>query len=202
MGKTIEALLVASELRVRGLASRILVLAPPGVVEHWCEELDRKFALPWTLARPGKVPRNGDGDGSARRGDQPIVVASIAAARRDPLRSEIAGTSWDLVIADEAHRLRNPQSASGRLARSLRARYLLLLTATPVSNRLSDVFNLVALVQPGYLGTAQEFRSASSRDVVGLRVAHRESSMTSMLRRGAPGRNLSTVVLVRVSAGF
>lgn len=190
MGKTIEALLVASELRLRGLASRILVLAPPGVVQQWGEELDRKFALPWRVAKPGESLGSTDGNGPVLRRDQPIIVASIAAARRDPLRTEISREAWDLVIADEAHRLRNPQSASGRLARALRTRYLLLLTATPVSNRLSDVFKLVTLVQPGYLGTAQEFRSVSGRDITGLRtrlrgimVRHRRSEVALDLPR-------------------
>ena len=49
----------------------------------------------------------------------------------------------DLVIVDEAHRVRNPRTASGRLARSLRTRYLLLLSANPVENRLEDLFELV-----------------------------------------------------------
>src|ERR1700720_3040724 len=48
LGKTIEAGLVMSELRLRGLAARVLVLCPVGLVEQWQEELDRKFALPST----------------------------------------------------------------------------------------------------------------------------------------------------------
>ena len=62
------------------------------------------------------------------------------------------------MIIDEAHRVRSPRSASGRLARELRSRHLLLLTATPVENRLDDLFQLVSLVAPGLLGTAAEFR--------------------------------------------
>ena len=67
--------------------------------------------------------------------------------------------SWDLVIADEAHRLKNARSASARLVRGLRARYMLLLTATPIENRLADLFALVSLVRPGLLGAAAEFRA-------------------------------------------
>ena len=56
LGKTIEAGLVLSELRMRGLADRALVVTPAGLVGQWCEELERKFALPTTVAaRGGKV---------------------------------------------------------------------------------------------------------------------------------------------------
>jgi SNF2 family DNA or RNA helicase len=56
-------------------------------------------------------------------------------------------------------RLRNPRSASGKLASKLSARYLLMLTATPVENRLSDLYQLVNLVAPGLLGTPAQFRA-------------------------------------------
>lgn len=69
------------------------------------------------------------------------------------MRAKLTAPTWDLVIADEAHRLKNARSASARLARSLRSRYMLLLTATPIENRLSDLFSLVSLVRPGLLGS-------------------------------------------------
>ncbi|MGQ0774470.1 MAG: SNF2-related protein, partial [Pseudonocardiales bacterium] len=106
LGKTIEAGLVLAELRQRGLADKTLVVAPAGLVGQWQEELDRKFLL------PSVVPRAGTWERSA---DRPVVVASLAAARRDPLRSALAEERWDLVVVDEAHRVRNPRNASGRL---------------------------------------------------------------------------------------
>jgi SNF2 family DNA or RNA helicase len=190
LGKTIEAGIVLSELRLRGLAARVLVLAPAGLVGQWCEELERKFALPCVVAdRRFEAPSD--------REVAPIVVASLASARRDALSAELTGASWDLVIADEAHRLKNGRSASARLARSLRARYMLLLTATPIENRLSDLFALVSLVRPGLLGSAAEFRArhgrgdgAAVRNVAALQLAlrelmvrHRRSEITEMLPR-------------------
>lgn len=160
LGKTIEAALVLSELRARGLARRALIVTPAGLVGQWQEELDRKFALPShvvTGSSSGDV-ESGGASGIGAGGDHPVVLASLAAARRDPLRSVLVGRDWDVVIVDEAHRVRNPRSASGRLARELRSRQLLLLTATPVENRLDDIFQLVSLVAPGLLGTAAEFR--------------------------------------------
>lgn len=173
LGKTIEAGLVLAELRLRGLADRALVVCPAGLVHQWREELDHKFAL------PSVVPSGGALEGLA---DRPVVIASLSAARRDPLGSALRAEPWDVVIIDEAHRVRSPRTASGRLARALRARYLLLLTATPVENRLDELFALVSLVAPGLLGTAQEFRArhgggadpVAARDVPTLQARMRE----------------------------
>ena len=198
LGKTIEAGLVLSELRMRGLADRVLVITPAGLVDQWREELERKFGLPTTIAARGGWE---DGD------DRPVVLASLAAARRDPLRSAVLDQRWDAVIVDEAHRLRNPTSASGTLARALRTRYLLLLTATPVENRLQDLYELVNLVAPGLLGTTAQFRRTHGtaatevgalRNVAALRertrqimVRHRRSEVAVLL----PQRLAETVIV-------
>lgn len=82
LGKTIEAGLILSELRLRGLADRTLVLTPAGLVEQWRDELERKFGLPTAIL----TGRSGVPDG---RGGGPVLLASLAAARRDPLKSEL-----------------------------------------------------------------------------------------------------------------
>lgn len=192
LGKTIEAGLVLSELRLRGQADRVLILVPTGLVEQWAEELDRKFGLPFLAYGSAAWAQAGPSP------EAPILIVPLAAARRAPLRDTLAATVWDLVIADEAHRLKNPQTASARLVKSLRCRRLLLLTATPVENRLEDLFNLVNLVRPGHLGTMQQFRARygpsrsgePARDIAGLQaqmrqlmVRHRRSEVALMLPR-------------------
>src|SRR5205823_7187836 len=152
LGKTIEAGLILSELRLRGLADRTLVITPAGLVEQWRDELERKFGLP-TAILSGKDPV------PDARGNQPVLLASLAAARRDPLKTGLTGAGWDLVIADEAHRLRSARSASGKLVRALTTRFLLLLTATPVENRMQDLYEMISLVAPGLLGTPAQFRA-------------------------------------------
>jgi SNF2 family DNA or RNA helicase len=204
LGKTIEAGLVLSELRMRGMADRTLVITPAGLVEQWREELEHKFALPTAVVggRDTVAGLNGL--------DRPVLLASLATARRDPVRSELTRDAWDLVIVDEAHRLRTPRSASGKLARELTARFLLLLTATPVENKLVDLYELVSLVAPGLLGTPAQFRSrhagtgdglATPRNIAELRarsrevmVRHRRSEVALMLPR-----RLAETVLVTPS---
>ncbi|MDI3314372.1 MAG: DEAD/DEAH box helicase [Mycobacterium sp.] len=200
LGKTIEAGLVLSELRMRGLADHALVIAPAGLVDQWRDELERKFGLPTTIAQSGSAPAHEAGT------PHPVVIASLAAARRAPLLGRLTGANWDLVIFDEAHRLRNPRSASGRLGRGLRTRYLLMLTATPVENQLSDLYQLVSLVAPGLLGTPAQFRAkhgaasvesrprnldelrARTREVM---VRHRRSEVAVML----PARLAETILV-------
>ncbi len=198
LGKTIEAGLILAELRLRGLADRTLVITPAGLVTQWQEELERKFGVPTVLAgREADPPGRGPLTGSV---DRPVAVASLAAARRDPLKSALTRDQWDLIIVDEAHRVRAPRSASGKLIRELRSRHLLLLTATPVENRLQDLYEMVSLVAPGLLGTATQFRAAHGagsaapgqepRNVAALRkrtaevmVRHRRSEVSVLLPR-------------------
>ena len=197
LGKTIEALLVLSELRLRGLAEQVLLLVPAGLVGQWQEELDRKFGVE---ARVASTARD-------VAGEHPVLLASIASARRAPLRDAITAHRWDLVIVDEAHRARNPQSASGRLVRSLETRNLLLLTATPVENRLDDLFHLVNVVRPGHLGSVKEFRarhgSGSRADAVrearqlqtrmrDVMIRHRRSDVEVMLPARLAGTQMVT----------
>ncbi len=167
LGKTIEAGLILAELRLRGLAGRTLVITPAGLVAQWQEELERKFGVPTTI--PGQDV------------DRGVLVASLAAARRDPLKSQLTADPWDLIIVDEAHRVRAPRSASGQLIRQLRSRYLLLLTATPVENRLQDLYEMVSLVAPGLLGTAAQFRAAHG--TAPLTMPGKEPRNTAALRK-------------------
>ncbi len=198
LGKTIEAGLVLSELRLRGLARSVLVVCPPGLVAQWREELERKFGLATYLVgsdRPGSPAI--DSNPAVAASIPPVSIVSLALARRSPTRDRLVGHHWDLVVVDEAHRVKSSSTASSRLVRDLRSRHLLLLTATPVENRLSDLFNLASLVAPGVLGTAKQFRArhgadttAAPRDLTALRarvgevmIRHRRSQVALMLPR-------------------
>ena len=215
LGKTIEAGIVITELRQRGFAPNVLVLAPTGLVGQWGEELERKFGCPTVVASregwrtaavvlEGSLPLDTPIDSSLSAEPEAVVIASLATARRDPLRSRLSSLDWDLVVVDEAHRIRNPRTASSLLVRSLRSRYLLLLTATPVENRLDDLFQLVSLVRPGHLGTAADFRrrygvterdprpttegsDADAKSRSSLRSAAARAEATSELRRSLSG---------------
>jgi len=187
LGKTIEAGIVLSELRLRGLARRVLVLAPTGLVDQWGEEFERKFSIPTVVATsetwtPAEMASTSIED--------PVILASLATARRLPLRDLLTEVDWDLVVVDEAHRVRNPRTASSKLVRALRVRFMLLLTATPVENRIDDLYHLVSLVRPGHLGTITDFRrrhgaSSDRQEEVGHRATEGTPSVAALgeLRR-------------------
>jgi hypothetical protein len=149
LGKTIEALMVLLEYQVRGMASRVLILAPPALVPQWVGEL---------AAKAGIAARTTDRDGDATwRGDG-IVVASLATARMQRTQPLVQAEPWDLVIVDEAHRVKRRGSSSWKLVDGLRSRFLLLLTATPIETELEELYQLVTLLRPGQFATPAAFR--------------------------------------------
>lgn len=142
LGKTIEAGLIIAELRARGLVDRVLILVPAGLKSQWENELRNKF---------GWEPMQ-----SARDAGW-IWVLSIDWAKRFPYYNQLQYVSWDLVIVDEAHHLKNPRTLNYQLVAGLSATYLLLLTATPMENQLTELYSLVNLVKPGLFGPYLRF---------------------------------------------
>ncbi|MGC8488856.1 MAG: DEAD/DEAH box helicase [Clostridia bacterium] len=142
LGKTIEAGLIRAELLARGLEGPTLILTPAGLVGQWQREWDEKFG--WRLLT---TPR--------ARGD--AFIQSIDAAKRSPFRDALERVSFGLVVVDEAHRLKNARTQNHELVASLKARHLILLTATPMENQLTELYQLVNLVKPGLFGSYLRF---------------------------------------------
>jgi len=154
LGKTIEALMVVREYQLRGMARRALVLAPPALVRHWAGELEAKAGIE---ARTTEDPLLRD-DPQTFWGEEGVVVASLALARSARHASAVQEVSWDIVVVDEAHHVKNRQTAGWKLVDGIKSRFLLLLTATPVETDLEEIYNLVTLLKPGQLTTPAEFR--------------------------------------------
>src|SRR5713101_3825318 len=147
LGKTIEAGLVLKEYAVRGLIHRVLILTPAALTDQWREEMETKFALPFAVLRSIR-------DWERR----PFLIASMDTAKREPHRRAAQARPWDLIVVDEAHRLKNRFSLNWRFVAGLSKKYMLLLTATPVQNDMDELFNLVTLLKPGQLKTPAQFR--------------------------------------------
>lgn len=155
LGKTVEAGLVLKELVLRGMVSRFVVFTPASLVLQWQEELRTKFDIDCRthVDAPDWHERSG-------------IVVSLDTAKGRRNRERLGEGRFDLVIVDEAHKLKNQRTLNWTFINSLRPRFLLLLTATPVQNSIEEIFNLVFLVKPGLLGTRRQFRSTfiSRRD--------------------------------------
>jgi SNF2 family DNA or RNA helicase len=147
LGKTIEAGIVLKELAVRGLARRVLILTPASLVEQWQAELETKFFE--TLDTPTE-PQDW------RETQRAIVSYQRAINARH--RREILKHRWDLVIVDEAHKVKNHTGASYQFLQEVDRNFVLLLTATPLQNNLRELYNLITLLRPGQLGTWSQFR--------------------------------------------
>ncbi len=146
LGKTIEAGLILKEYAIRGLVRRALILTPPSLTSQWREEMETKFSLPFEVLRSA-------GDWERR----PLLIASMDTAKRGAHRRPAQARSWDLVVVDEAHRLKNRASLNWRFVSGLSKKYMLLLTATPVQNDMEELFNLISLLKPGALQTHDGF---------------------------------------------
>jgi SNF2 family DNA or RNA helicase len=155
LGKTIEAGLVLKEYLLRQMASRVLIITPPALVEQWREELASKFGLTDFVVNYDHEFRE---LGSQAWTAFPHVIASLATARRSEHRRVITDIFYDLVIVDEAHHLKNRSSVSWKFVNALQKKYILMLTATPVQNSLDELYNLITILKPGQLKTPREFR--------------------------------------------
>ena len=159
LGKTIEAGLVISQ-KWAERKRRILVITPANLRKQWHQELSEKFFLPcWILeAKPYNAALR---EGRFRPFEvDEIVICSYQFANAKA--SDVANTRWDLVVIDEAHRLRNVYKPGNVIANTLKlalqGRLKLLLTATPLQNSLLELFGLVSIIDEHTFGDLRSFR--------------------------------------------
>jgi superfamily II DNA or RNA helicase len=146
LGKTISAGLVASELIARGRVSKILIVAPKLLGPQWQDELSSKFDIPSDVVTGSKLIE-------AEPHEVGAVITTYHSARAH--LDKIPDERFDMLVLDEAHKLRNlygvdpPPQVAKTFQRALQARrfrYVLMLTATPIQNRLWDLYSLVDLL--------------------------------------------------------
>jgi adenine-specific DNA-methyltransferase len=177
LGKTIEAALVLAQ-RWAERRRRILLIVPATLRKQWQAELDDKFFLPSIILETRSA------NALAKQGvdnpfviDDRIVICSyqFVFAKRDLVRQ----VSWDLVVIDEAHRLRNiykgTKTAEG-IVDAIRPARKLLLTATPLQNSLLELYGLVGILDPELFGSQEAFQAQflSNGDTVQRDAALRE----------------------------
>lgn len=153
LGKTIEAGLVLKEYILRGLAKKILILTPASLLWQWYQELYDKFGIVAGIQRTQWDWEFSD-----------ILIASLDTAKREPHASIIKDIVYDMVIIDEAHKLKNNATVSYRFVNSIQKKYCLMLTATPVQNDLKELYNLIGLIKPGQLGSYRSFKNRFMQD--------------------------------------
>jgi superfamily II DNA or RNA helicase len=187
LGKTIEAGLVLCQLWAER-RRRLLVICPASIRKQWALELAEKFSLP-TLILDAMEYR----DQQARGVPNPfeaneIVITSMhfASARATDVRP----IQWDLVVIDEAHKLRNAYRQSNRMGQNIRwaleDRRKVLLTATPLQNSLVELYGISTIIDGHFFGDLPSFRSQfvnAGGDMEDLRNRLRTFSIRTLRRQ-------------------
>lgn len=150
LGKTIEAGLILKEYIIRGLVKKALILVPASLLTQWVEELNGKFHIPAIGCRKKNVPFE----------QYDFVVMSMDAAKRSPYKEKIYEQNYDMIIIDEAHKLKNHKTQVYEFVQGIKKKFCLLLTATPIQNSVLEIFYLVSLLKPGHLGNYESFQSS------------------------------------------
>ncbi|WP_332645384.1 DEAD/DEAH box helicase [Lysinibacillus sp. 54212] len=151
LGKTIEAGLVLKEYLIRGLVKKALILAPASLINQWVDELNNKFFIPaYAYKKNTQIDQ------------YQIIVMSIDTAKKSPHKDQIYMQEYDMIIIDEAHKLKNHKTQIYQFVQSLKKKFCLLLTATPIQNNVFELFYLISLLKPGHLGSFEAFQSAFS----------------------------------------
>jgi len=160
LGKTIEAGLVLCQYWAER-RRRLLVICPASLRKQWALELEEKFNLPCEIL-DSKAYRIGKGSGRLNPFDSgKVVLVSMHFASR--YASDIKAVPWNLVVIDEAHKLRNAYRQSNRMGRNIRwaveNRKKILVTATPLQNSLLELYGLSTIIDEMIFGDLPSFRT-------------------------------------------
>lgn len=189
LGKTIEAGLVVSQ-KWAEIKRRILIITPSNLRKQWYQELQEKFFL------PAEIIESRTYNSEIKRGNfspfeikDSIVICSYHFARSKA--SDLNRINWDLVVIDEAHRLRNVYKPTNVIANTLKEALKdapkLLLTATPLQNSLLELFGLISIIDDHVFGDLTSFRerfsNLSDRRIFGILKSRLKSVCHRTLRR-------------------
>lgn len=172
LGKTIEAGIVLCQFWAER-KRRLLVLCPASLRKQWAMEMEEKFNLP-AVVLDVKTYREAVRRGQAPLVQEAIIILSYHYANR--IKDELKAIAWDMVVIDEAHKLRNAYRESNKIGQGLRWATeecrKLLLTATPLQNSLLELYGLSSLIDEHLFGDLNAFRSQYANaggDLDGLR---------------------------------
>jgi SNF2 family DNA or RNA helicase len=151
LGKTAQ--LIALLLQ-RG-SGPTLVICPTSVVGNWRHELARFAPGLRVLVHHGSARASGDEFPTAAASHD-VVLSTYSLMHRD--EASLTQVKWDGVVLDEAQNIKNASTRAAQAARAIGANWRVAMTGTPVENRLADLWSILQVINPGYLGSAEEFR--------------------------------------------
>jgi len=157
LGKTVQLLALEAAHRADDPAiGPTLLLCPMSLVGNWQREAARFTPGLRVYAHHGPQRLHGEALGAQLSGAD-LVVTTYATAARDV--DELSGFEWRRVVLDEAQAIKNSLSQAARAAKRLRAGHRIALTGTPVENRLAELWSIMDFLNPGMLGSGEQFRT-------------------------------------------
>jgi superfamily II DNA or RNA helicase len=150
LGKTIQGIGVAEFLRRHAGIRKVLVVCPASLKSQWRLEIGRFSDLSVQLVLGSAADR-----GAQYANDSFFTVCNYEQAMRDYLCIETV--AWDLIILDEGQRIKNWEAKTSRIIKSLRSPFALVLSGTPLENRLEELFSVVEFIDDRRLGPAYRF---------------------------------------------
>ena len=150
LGKTIQAIGVSEFLAREAGISKVLVVCPASVKSQWRNEIERFCTRDCQLISGGIASR-----GVQYANNSFFTVCNYEQVLRDIL--SIERVNWDFIILDEGQRIKNWESKTSRVIKGLRSRFALVLSGTPLENRLDDLYSVVQFIDDRRLGPAFRF---------------------------------------------
>ncbi len=173
LGKTIQALALLTHRRARGPA---LVVAPTSVGFNWTREAERFAPVLDVVLYRGAMRKELLHD----LGPNDVIVTSYELLLRD--QGDLSETHWATLVLDEAQAIKNPRARRSVAAASLSADFRMALTGTPVENRLGELWSVFRALNPGLLGSAEQFRTRFAIPVERDQDRGRREALSALIR--------------------
>src|SRR5205823_4277043 len=185
LGKTIE--LISLVLHDREQAARqngssfgpALLICPMSIVGNWHKELSRFAPSLRVMIHHGHERLAGEAFAEEAK-QHDVVITTYSLALRD--KEHLAPIDWEYIVVDEAQNIKNEAAKQTQAIKNLNARHKIALTGTPVENRLSELWSIMEFLNPGYLGSATEFRKNFAIPIERYRDSNRAESLKRLVQ--------------------
>lgn len=175
LGKTVQTIALLLEQQAEGPS---LIVAPASVVPNWRNEL-LKFAPTLNVTILNEAEDRKEAIESANAGDIVVTTYGLLNNQQDDLTAK----EWNVVCLDEAHTIKNPNTKMSKAAMKLQAKRKVELTGTPIQNHLSELWNLFQFINPGLLGSAEQF---SKKFIMPVEVDHNKERQNQLKKLISP----------------
>ena len=167
LGKTVQVLaflnLLKSDFKKSGKTNKAsLLVIPASLISNWTNEIERFSPdINYFVAHPGaNSTKNIEPEDEESMDEFDLVITTYALAKK---YEWLQSYPWNYIILDEAQAIKNPGTKQARTIKNLTSLNRIIMTGTPIENRLSDLWSLFDFLNPGLLGNAKEFKGFSKK---------------------------------------